>query len=208
MIITLGFSFPAKADYIVWQDPATGLSLSWPDTWKQVSNADPDDIITLMAPSGRAHATCRARARKDSRTLIYPPEYSADIQKINYSTSYWEQYLGEYSDYKIYNISDGAGLGRGFSGHTIAGFQSAVQGPEMSRKALIFASLYNGTAYIIECSSHKDAFANWQNAFLSIAKSVDFKKAHHELRAGHYRNFMADPRIEFESEHGESRTLY
>lgn len=208
VILLAGLSGPARADYVVWQDADTGVSLSWPDTWQMVNNADPDDVVTIMAPSGRGHATCRMRARKDARYTIYPPYFSADVQRVAYSFPYWNDYLAEYSDFEIYNIRDGAGLGRGFAGYALAGYTSAVQGPEMRRRALVFASLYNGTAYILECSSHEDAFARWKGLFLSIAGSVDFKKAHHELRSGNYRDFMADRRIEFESEYGESRVLY
>jgi len=204
----LGFSSSAKADYVLWQDPATGVSLSWPDTWKMVGNADPDDIVTIMAPSGRAHAACRLRERNDTRYLIYPPYYSPDIQKVAYSFTFWDRYLGEYAGHEIYTMRDGAGIGRGFASYVEAGYESAVQGPEMRRQALAFASLYNGTAYIFECSSHQDAFGLWKGPFLSIAKSIDFKKAHHELRSGNYRDFMADPRIEFRAERGDARITY
>lgn len=209
-IVVFGFAVQAKADYYVWQDAKTGVSLSWPDTWKVVSNADADDVLTIMPPSGRGHAACRVRAREDKRYLVYPPHYSSDVQRVAYSLKYWDKYLAEYTDYEIYNVRDGAGLGRGFAGYALAGYESAVQGPNMRRKALIFASLYNGTTYILECSSHADAFDRWKKAFLSIAGSVDFKKAHHELRTGHFPdpNFLQDRRIEFEAVHGKSRTLH
>lgn len=201
-------ALPARADYFVWQDPATGLSLSWPDTWKMVSNADPDDIVTIMAPSGRAHAACRVRARHDGRYAIYPGKYSWAVQREAYSRDFWDRYLAEYTDHKVFQSYDGAGLGRGFAGYALGGYESAVQGPEMARRALMFASLYNNTAYILECSSHEDAFDDWKQMFLSIAGSVDFRKARHELRSGNYFNFMADKRIEFKGEKGHFRTIY
>ncbi len=208
IVISFGFAVQAKADYVVWQDSDTGVSLSWPDTWRMVSNADADDVVTIMAPAGRGHATCRVRAREDMRYSIYPARYSRSVQKAAYSFEFWDRYLAEYTDHEIYNVHDGAGLGRGFAGYTVAGYEGAVQGPYMKRKALIFASYYNNKAYILECSSHADAFARWKGMFLSIAGSVDFKKAHHELRSGHYRNFMADPRIEFKGDQGENRVMY
>ena len=65
-----------------------------------------------------------------------------------------------------------------------------LDNPEMDRRAVLFASLYNNRVYILDCSCHKDAFEKWKGPFLSIAKSIDFKKANHELLTGHYRNFM------------------
>lgn len=208
ILVTSSFAVQAKADYVVWQDPDTGVSLSWPDNWQIVSNADRDDVITIMPPSGRAHAACRVRAREDMRFAIYPPHLSGAVQHVAYSGDFWTDYLMEYTNPEILQVYDDAGLGRGFASYALAAYESPVQGPYMNRRALMFASLYNGTAYILECSAHEHAFEQWKPMFLSIAKSVDFLKAHHELVTGHYFNFMADPRIEFEGIHGESRTVY
>ena len=194
-LIVISSAQSARADYAVWHDPATGLSLSWPDNWKRVSNADPNDVLTIMAPSGRGHASCRVRADRDERYLVFPSQYDAGIQKFDYSGHFFNKYLAEYDDHEVINLQDGAGLGRGFAGYAIANYESAVQGPYMKRKALVFASLYNDTAYILECSSHRDAFTRWKGLFLSVAGSMNFKKVHHELRSGNYRNFMSDPRI-------------
>lgn len=208
IVLASGFAAQAKADYVVWQDSDTGVSLSWPDTWKMVSSADPDDVVTIMPPSGRGHAACRVRAREDDRFLIYPPGKSWAVQQVGYSQDFWHDYLMEYNEPEIFQVYDGAGLGRGFASYALAAYESPVQGPNMNRRALMFASLYNGTAYILECSAHEHAFEQWKPMFLSIAKSVDLKKAHHELTTGHYFNFMTDPRIEFESEQNESRVVY
>lgn len=208
VVLSIGFATQAKADYYVWEDPATGVSLSFPDTWKRVSNADQDDVVTIMAPSGRAHAACRIRASADGRYLVYPPKYAASVQKVAYSYDFWNKYLAEYDDAEIYDLHDGAGLGRGFASYAIADYDSAVQGPYMHRRAILFATLYNDTAYILECSSHADAFKDWKKLFLSIAGSVDFEKANHEARTGNYRNFLDDRRIQFDSTEGPGRIVY
>ncbi len=208
IVVSFGFAAQAKADYYVWQDSKTGVSLSWPDTWKVVSNADADDVITIMPPSGRGHAACRVRARDDRRYMIFPPELHAEVQQVGYSRGFWDQYLAEYTNPEIYQVYDGAGLGRGFASYTLAAYESAVQGPDMKRRALMFVSNYNGRDYILECSSHQHAFDSYRTIFLSIAKSIDFKKAHTELTAGYYFDFMSDPRIEFEGEEGNNRVQY
>ena len=202
------FGIPARADYFVWRDHLTGLSLSFPDSWLVVANKEPDDLVTVMAPGGRGNAVCRVRAREDRRYLIYPPRFSAAIQKIDYGAAFWETYLGEYEDARLESVKDESGLGRGFASTAVADYRSAVPGPYMSRKGLMFASLYNGRAYITECSSHRDAFSRWKDDFLSIAKSVDFRKAHHEVLTGDYRNFMKDPFLPFAGVDGHSVSLY
>lgn len=198
----------ARADYYVWRDEATGVSISFPDTWRMVSNADPDDVITIMAPAGRGNAQCRVRTHEDGRYKIYPPRYDWAIQKIDFSFDFWTRYLGEYNDAQIFNVQNGAGLGRGYAGYAVAAYKSPVPGPYMNRQGLMFATLYHDDVYVLECSSHEDAFADWKGAFLSIAKSIDFRKTHHQLLTGHYRDFMKDPRITFPAAKGEGVEYY
>jgi len=193
VFFAVGFSGQVRADYFVWQDVNTGLSFSFPDTWRMVNNSKPDDLLTVMAPSGRGQAICRVRQREDGRYKIFPYRYDSNIQKIAYSFEFWKQYLSEYSDYEIYGYHDGSGLGRGYAGYAVAGYSSAVPGPLMDRKALMFASLYHDKLFILECSSHKDAFDRWREMFVSIAGSIDFMKTHNEVITGNYRNFITDP---------------
>lgn len=198
----------ARADYFVWEDPTTGLSLSFPDTWKIVSNNEDNDLITIMPPSSRDHAACRVRDNVDRRYLIYPPRYSAAIQKIDVSLDFWSDYLQEYTNPEIYNMQNGAGLGRGFASYAVAGYDGMVQGPYMHRKALMLASLYDDDLFVIECSSHADAFDSWKSIFLSIAGSVSFKQVDGVPAAGYYRNFLADPDLVFRDFEGRAIARY
>lgn len=181
---------PARADYFVWEDAKTGLSLSFPDSWDMTSNADPDDVITLMAPSDRGYASCRVRARDEGRYLIYPPRLSGALRDEVLNLDFWKSYLAEYDHIRIYDHYQDAGLGRGYASMVTATYNSAVPGPDMRRKALIFASLYHDKLFIFECSVKTAYYKDWAATFLSIAKSVDFKKTHHELWSGNYYNFI------------------
>lgn len=192
LVLSGGVCAPARADYFVWEDPGSGLTLSFPDTWKRVSSSDPDDVLTIMAPSGRAHAACRVRVDADRRFVIYPQQYRPAIQKTGFGKAYWEHYLAQFDDPQIYETADGAGLGRSVAGWALAGFKSAVQGPYMDRTALMIASIYNDRVYVLECSSHRDAFEEWKEAFESIAGSIDFRKTYHENVTGDYRDFLKD----------------
>jgi len=207
MILTvLAFSVAgsnaAKADYYLWQDPKTGLSFSFPDSWKVVSSANPNDLVTIMAPSGRAHAACRLRANTDHRFLIYPQQYRDPVQRTSFSGAFWEDYLLQFENGRIYQMMDGAGLGRSHGSYAIVSYQSAVQGPYMNRMALTLAAHYYDRLYILECSSHRDAFYQWQNIFMSIAGSVDFKRTYHEAVTGNYRNFLPDPSLLLKGDQG------
>jgi len=204
----LVFPAKAKADYFVWQDPETGLTMSFPDTWAVVSNHEDNDLVTIMPPSGREHASCRVRANEDKRYLIYPPRFSSAIQRVDFSLGFWSDYLQEYTNPEIYNIQNGAGFGRGFASYATAGYESMVQGPYMRRKALMFVSLYDDDAYVIECSAHEESFASWKSIFLSIAGSVNFQQVDHIPAAGYYRNFLGDAKIHFEDLDGNHVASY
>ncbi|MBU0801057.1 MAG: hypothetical protein KKA05_08635, partial [Alphaproteobacteria bacterium] len=180
LILTFTAPQAAKADYFVWNDPQTGVQITYPDTWKVVHSQDTNDVVTIMPPSGRANAQCRVRANDERRFLIYPPRYDAAIQKITFSRDFWDKYLHEYNNHNIEALYDGAGHGRGFASYTIATYDSQIPGPDMARRALMFVSHYNDTVYVTECSSHADAFEQWKQIFLSVAGSVEFRKAHHE----------------------------
>lgn len=198
----------AQADYFVWNDAKSGLSITYPDSWRQVSNQGPHDVLTVMPPSNRAQAQCTVRVEDEQRFLVYPPRYGSDIQKLAVSHQFWDRYLHQYDNHSIDALHDGAGLGRGHASYVVASYNSRVPGPDMSRRALMFASIYNDTLYVTECSSHADAFDSFQSIFLSVAGSVNFRKAHHETTVGHYRNFLADPNFIFIDTDGNKRAHY
>ncbi len=180
----------AKADYFVWQDPDSGLTLTFPDTWKQQSNQQPDDILTIQAPaSDNAQPICRVRVRDDARALIFPPEYSRSVQKTFVSQKFWKDYLATYDNFMTGPIYEG-GLGRGFASYTTASFTRRDGTVHQTRSGILFASLYYDKLYIVDCSSLADNFNQWMDPFRSIVKSVNFRKTHHEKDYGDYANFL------------------
>ncbi|HTK85611.1 MAG TPA: hypothetical protein VL625_11060 [Patescibacteria group bacterium] len=195
LLVTAGTA--AKADYFVWRDAKSGMSLSFPDTWKIVTNQKPHDVVTIMAPSGRAHAACKVSVSSERRFLIYPPRFGADVQELNFNADFWDQYFKMYDDDMERQTMDDAGLGRGWAGFTEAQYQTAVPGPWMAKRGIAFATNYFDKLYVLDCSSHRDAFADWKGAFLDIAHSIDFFPAYHQLMTGNYRNFMHEPRLDF-----------
>ena len=192
-----GFAASAKADYFVWQDEKSGLTMSYPDTWAQISTRQPDDVYAIVAPAPADDAVCRIRVRNDRRFLIYPPNMDKDVQSIAVSKEFWDDYLNEYETVDLYGYTDGAGLGKGFGSFAVTGYDGSVIGPKTHHRGIAVASLYFGRIYVVDCSATASAFAKWQPQFLSIIGSVDFKKAHDELWTGNYRNFFADPALEF-----------
>lgn len=184
----------ASAEPYVWRDPDTHMTMSFPDTWKRISNQQPDDVLTIAAPGDGEGAICRMRVRADRRFVIYPREYADEIQRTNYSRPFWEGYVGEYAGAEINGVWDNAGLGDGFASFADVSFISA-SGPKMQKRGLVFATVYNDKVYITECSAEAGAFEHWYEPFLSVVKSVDFQDGYHTNLHGWYRDFMKDPVI-------------
>lgn len=175
----------SQADYNVWQDGETGLSMSYPDTWRQINNHGPDDMITLLAPNdGGGNPKCRVRAREDTRFEYYPAHYATAVQRKAYSEGFWSDYLASHDKVMIHKYNEVSGIGRGFGSSVVASYKTTHPVVGTQRSALLTAALYNGTAYILECSADTVVFNNWYASFGSILKSIDTKKVMHELIEG------------------------
>ena len=197
----------AQAEVYFWQDPATKLSVTVPDTWRMVHDQKPDDVLTFLAPGENDHAGCTLRVREDRRFVIYPVRYSGSIQRLNYSRDFWEKYITEYDNGVLNAVTDNASLGRGFASYADASYVTTI-GPKMNKRALIFASVYNDRAYILECSAEAASYDKWYNSFLSIAKAVNFRKIIYEFPAGNYRDFLQDPAVRIEGDRNIDVSYY
>lgn len=203
-----GFSAPARADYFVWEDAKSGLTVSYPDTWAMTNTRQPDDVLVLAAPSQGDDAVCRIRVRDDRRFLIYPPHMDQDVQAVAVSENFWNDYLNEYDNVNLYGHTDAAGLGKGYGSFAVTGYQGGFTGPKAERRGIAVAALYFGKIYVADCSSTATSFEKWQRPFLGLISSIDFKKAHHELWTGEYRNFLSDPGLDFKWPHSPVVTHY
>jgi hypothetical protein len=207
LLALLVLPLPAKADYFVWNDPKSGMSLTFPDMWQRQNNLRPDTIMTVMAPSENDQPVCKVDVRDDKRFVIYPVRYSDPIQKVAVSLPFWKNYLGHYDDYTLDGVYDGAGLGRGFASYALASYTQRFGTTMQTRRAIMFASLYHDKMYVIECSSLNHAYEQWAADFRGVIKSVDFKKANHELPTGEYANFLREAELYFWAQTGPEGTV-
>lgn len=199
----------AKADYYVWKDEKSGMTATFPDTWKVQSNLHAETILTIMAPSEKDQPVCKINVRDDKRYTIFPARYGDAVQRVAVSTPFWRSYLGNYDNYNIDNAYDGAGLGRWFASYALASYSQHFGTVTQTRRAIMFASLYNDKLYVVECSSLNHAYERWAADFKGVIKSVDFKKAYHELPHGEYANFLNEAELYFWGQPGpEGTTAY
>ncbi|PZQ45528.1 MAG: hypothetical protein DI551_07100 [Micavibrio aeruginosavorus] len=206
-IVVLSLPSVAKADYFVWQDDKTGLSLTFPDTWKMQNNVNVDTILTVAGPSENEQPTCRVDVRLDKRYTIFPARYGDAIQKVAVSKPFWEKYLTQYDEHQLGAMYDGAGLGRWYASFAMASYSKRFGTALQSRRAIMFASLYNDKLYVVECSALAHGYERWEADFKGIIKSIDFKKAYHELPTGEYANFLDDAETYFWSQTGPDGTV-
>lgn len=192
----------AHADYFKWKDPENALTITFPDTWKRQNNDNPDDIFTVLAP-GHDRAKCTVKASNDRRYMIFPPEYGKAVQRDAVSVAFWKAYMRHYDDYEITRVYDNAGLGRWRASYALGNYTNHDGTAFELRRAVMFASLYNDTMYIVECSALSNAYDTWNNDFQSIIKSIDFRKAYHERVIGEYDDFLKNTDMYFGAQTSE-----
>ena len=73
------FSFPAKAEVYVWEDPKFDITLTFPHDWIRQAQEGPDLRLHILAPQGADHAACRVFANQDNRFLYVPPQGAVDV---------------------------------------------------------------------------------------------------------------------------------
>lgn len=190
---------PVQAEQFFYEDRGERFSITFPDTWKQVTNQKADDRLTVAGPGIYDYATCKMRTREDRRYVILPGKFDSDVQKIAYSREFWNDYLGDYDEIVVDIFKDDAGLGLGFASMVEASYETA-EGPLVRKRGLMFATLYHDKLYIADCSAEESVYQKWRPAFLSIVKSIDFGLVRHGYAHGHYRNFIKDPKTVVEGQ--------
>lgn len=183
-------SHQAKADVFVWQNQDKDVSVVFPDRWGIVNNHQYDEILRIAAPSIKGQheeAQCRIRVRDDHRFSMHPISHSDEIQRVHFSDDFWSEYVSEFAGARIHQVTNNAGLGRGFASFADITFESQEH-PKMIRRGIAFASLYQSQLHIFECSAEQSAYDKWHYSFLGILKSIDFKSKE-PLKRGFYRDF-------------------
>ncbi len=198
---------PAQADYFLWQDADSGLTVTFPDTWKTQNNRNPDDVLSISAPSNGEDPTCKIKVSDDRRYMIYPSDFGDAIQREAVSIPFWKTYYSLYDEYTIDRVYDGGGLGRWLASYALGSYSKRDGTAFQQRRAIMFASLYNDKMYMVECSALNHAYDKWDNDFRSIIKSIDFKKAYHERPTGDYANFLKKADLYFWAQTGPEGTV-
>jgi hypothetical protein len=204
----MGGSQGAQANYFVWTDPDTGMTLSYPDTWMRINNQKPGDKLSVALPSGEDRATCKVHVQEDKRFLYFPGRYHEAVQKVAYSTEFWSGIFANYSNVKVQRYLDGAGFGRGLGSYALITYDEKFPGTEQAMAGVMLVSLYHDDAYIATCSAKAAGFDRWRGYFGSFISSIEFKKVHHELFVGEYRDFLNDINLIFTRQDGLGTTRY
>ncbi len=181
----------ASADVNVWRDKDTKMTVSYADTWQQINNQNPGDVLTVRAPGDNEFAECKISILDDGRFKIYPAHYNDEIQRVNFSKEYWDRYLAQYNDVVVHKGTDNNGLGRGFASMASVSYDT-VKGAKMRKRAIGFASQYKNKVYNVECSAQESAYHKWHGKFLSFVKAVDFEQGTNFAISGYYRDFLQD----------------
>ena len=194
----LGVSFtPAQAEVFHVESDEGGFTVTFPDTWKVITNQKPDDKITIAGPGKFEFATCRVRVRQDRRFVIFPAQFDDEIQRLAFSRKFWDNYVGEYDNVNIDAFKDNSGLGQGHATMAEVTFDTA-EGAIVRKRGLMFATLYHDHLFVVDCSAEESVYGKWRPTFLSIVKSVSFEPLRDRYRYGHYRSMDEKDALEVE----------
>lgn len=193
LAIALGLAAPqaAQAEVFIWKNQDVNVSMMYPDRWSVVNNYAYDEVVRIAAPvvSDRVEeAQCRMRVRDDERFKMHPVSHSDEIQRQYFGLEFWDRYIDEFKTSHVNVAQNNVGLGRGFASYADVIFES-YEHPRMTRRGIIFASLYNNQVHILECSVQHESFDKWYPTFIKIAQSVDFDWVSTRTKHGFYRNF-------------------
>lgn len=205
--LTLTSASIARADYFLWQDEKSGLTITFPDTWKMQSTRGSDEVLRITAPSEGDNPVCTVKVSDDGRYKIFPADYGDAVQKTAVSIPFWKSYMGHYDDYTIDRVFDGGGLGRWLASYAFASYMTRDGTAMQQRRGIMFASLYFDKLYVVECTSLNHAYEKWGPNFRSVIKSIDFKKVYHEHLAGDYANFLGEAEQYFWAQTGPEGTV-
>jgi len=187
------YALPSMASVVVWQDPQTKLTASYPDRWHKELNHKPDEVLRVLADAGDK-AECRLRVREEGRFRMYPGRFDDEIQRLGFSTKFWQSYIAEQGSGRLFYVRDDAGFGRGNASIAEAAYTPA-SGQQIEKRSIMLVSFYGEQVYIGECSAASLSFEKWRNNFMSFLKSVDFRKVDHELLGGNYRNLHKEGKV-------------
>lgn len=216
IVFLLIFAFSptlARAEVFVWQDEDTKLTVSYPDRWGMVSDQKPGDVLTVLAPvaSNGDDAGCRLRTRVDGRFKIFPRKLAGAVQRTQVSQKFWDMYVQEFTNPVVQSVTDNAALGDGFASMAQVSFtpaNAATYANTDRRQGMMLATIYNDKAYVLECSTAAGHYADWQDQFMSILKSVSFRREYASPANGHYRDFLSDDPVWIKGERAEDDRKY
>lgn len=196
----------ALANTAFYEDPKTGMQVTYPFEWRQQSNVPVAQILHIRAPHNEDLAQCKMEAINDERFVIFPKDVIDEVAQRELAEDYWETFVARYNNPNILSIDYQGGLGQGSATYANIEFTNNEDAAGARMRGIYFASLYGDLNVNFACFSRADRFDKWKSTFLSIADTVRFPDRYHNLLSGHYRNFFADGVIYFKVGHKKGGT--
>lgn len=181
----------ARSEYFTWQDPQSGVTLSYPDTWIIANNQKPDDRLTIQAPGVHDYASCRLRMREERRAEIYPYQFDSNVQHLYVGFPFWQSYVDEYAGASLDQVLYDRSMLNTIASSADFTFISSA-GPKALMRGFAFAGLEDNQLYIFECSAEMDAYDRWYPIFRTVLKSLHKSLWDSLTVNGGYRDFQND----------------
>ena len=170
----------AEAEVFVWNDHETGLSLSYPDSWRRQVQLREDERLRIMQPQGHDFAQCALYTMDQTDPLL---DNAAVVDYFNNRGVL---------DAVITKRTDNAGFGQTAAVYSEVNHSLSWAGQRWPMQAMVFDTISDGVRYSLVCSAVAGRLQRYRAFFLGIASSVDLQPVGHPLPYGLYRDFMRE----------------
>ncbi len=186
----------AFASTIVWKDQVNGFTLSYPDSWTIQTDDTPNTRLRVAGPLGEDLATCSMKVQADGRGKIYSKTVLDKAVEQTLNQDYWQGEAAQYERAKVTDFYAPASLGsKGDATGVRVSFVMSDGVKKVPMYGVMIGSIYGDKRFVASCTSKTEVYERWAPVFASILDSVELDARYHPFKAGYYRNFLLDPKL-------------
>lgn len=180
LCVLMAWGNPAKAEVFVWNDPATSLSLSYPDHWLRQAQLDGGEKLLISHPQGHDLAQCVLSAQDKTDRLLNAQTVLDGLLNMGYG------------DATVTSHRDHASWANRVATITGARFSMMVDGQAYPMQAVQYSTLFKGQLHTLLCSAYQPRYQIHAGLFASVAASVKSKIIATPYPNGRYRDFTRE----------------
>lgn len=160
-----------------WQDPQTGFSISYPQTWMKTAPRDAGSLIRLQ--DSYRNLTCEVASERDERFVSQGARVASFVGRTEYGPSFWQGYFGRFRDVNVYSMRSLGAFGYGAGSVVEARFRTLDQ-PRSWKHGLFAVAHHYDRFYVFQCSTAQKLYDLYRHDVMTLLRAMTFKKKQNE----------------------------